>query len=115
MLILLYSSPSGSLPTSVLARSLSGCHAFNNSHGTVGGNEGLVGDATDVGFVYLVEIVHLVEELAPIAIARLIQGKVRSQALVAVKTAQQVGLGSGPDHLQFVVADVFFFRRSISL
>src|SRR6476660_8713210 len=90
-------SPSGSLPTSVLARSLSGSHTFNNSHGAVGGNEGLVGDATDIGFVYLVEIVHLVEKLAPIAIARLIQGKVRSQTLVAVKTAQQISLGSGPD------------------
>ena len=78
--------------------------------GAVGIDEDLVGDAADVGFRDLVDAVDRAEQFAPVAIASLVGGELRGQSFVVGEAANQIGLAAGLDHLQFVVADVFFFQ-----
>src|SRR5258708_35202605 len=92
-----FSLPSCSLATSVLASRSRWGHVFDNPHGAVGGNEGLIGNAPDIGFAHFIEIVHLVEEFTPIVIARLIQGELQDQAFVAAEPAQQSGFAPRHD------------------
>ena len=43
--------------------------SFYDPYGSVRGNKGLVGDTPDIRFAHFVQILHLVEEFSPVAIA----------------------------------------------
>jgi len=51
-----------------------------------------------------------IETVHAVAIPRLISAKLRSQALILGQTTDQICLGASLDHLQLVVADVFFLQ-----
>src|ERR1700729_2779294 len=85
-----------------------GC--FDHADGPVRVVESLVGHASDVRLGYLVDAVHRMEELTPVAIARLVGCKLGSQSFIVSQAADKIGLGASLDHLQLVVADVFFLQ-----
>src|ERR1700690_868940 len=81
---------------------------LNNPYGPVGGHKRLIRHAANVGFTHFVDSIDLGEQLSPITVTCLIEAELERQSLIAAQAANQVGFGAGLDHLQFVVADVFF-------
>ncbi len=76
---------------------------FDAGAGAVAVDEDLVGDAADVGFFDGVDLLQLVEELAPVAEAGLILGELVGEAFVVAEAAEEVGAGSGFEALEFGV------------
>src|SRR5215467_9587975 len=66
-------------------------------------NERLVGDAPDISFADFVNLFNLVEQLAPVAIERLVLTQLEGQALVIAQAADEIGLGARLDGLQLFV------------
>src|ERR1051326_4914305 len=51
--------------------------SFNDSHGAVGVDEDRICDAADIGFADLIDAVDGAKQFAPVAVARLVGGKLR--------------------------------------
>src|ERR1035438_9566510 len=88
--------------TSLVARRL----RLDDAEGAVGLGENLGRHPPDVGLGHLVHSVEIAEQLSPIAITRLVGGKLLSQALVTGEPANQVGLGARLKHLQLFVGNI---------
>src|ERR1035441_22790 len=71
---------------------------LNDADDAVGLGECLVRNPPDVGLGHLVHAVEIAEQLAPIAVTRLVGCKLLRQPLVAGQPANQVGLGACLKH-----------------
>ena len=79
---------------------------LDDADGAVVVQEDLVGHAPDVGFGHLVYTVEVSEQLAPIAVARLVDGELLRQPFIAGQAAEQIRLGARLEHLQLFVGYV---------
>ncbi len=83
-------------------------YGFVDAHGAIALRKSLVSYSANVGLGDLVDPVDGLEQLAPVAVARLVDGELLREALIVAEAADQVGFRARLDHLQFVVGDVFF-------
>ena len=97
------------------ARQAAAVHGFDNSHGAIGwARKFLLATRRISALVTLSIRSTWRKQFAPIAVACLIDRELRGEAFVVGQSAEQVGFGAGLDHLQFVVADVFFLQATRS-
>src|ERR1019366_1767953 len=95
-----------SLARSLLFRSFAWCRlatrrlSLDDANRAVGIGENLVRDSPDVGLGDLVHAIEIAEQLAPIAVARLVGRKLLRQTLVTGEPAKQGGLGARRKHPQ---------------
>src|ERR1700761_3414263 len=83
---------------------------LQNADGTVCVHEGLSGYTANIGLGNLVDLVELLEELAPVAAALLVDGKLGGEVFVIAEAAEQVSAASGPEHLQPFISHVGGFQ-----
>ena len=102
-----------SLIRSLLAAWFCAGGRFDNAHGAVGVNEDLVGDAPDIRLGHFVDAVNRAEQLAPVAIARLVASWVASPSL---SSRPRIRLALVRVLIIFNSSSLMssFFRRSIS-
>src|SRR5580698_8239735 len=99
-----------SLRASILFRGTCGRLGVDLSAGSIGGYKNLIRHAANVSLSDFVDLIKLLEQLAPVAVSRLVLGERGGEALVVIEAAQELGTSPGLVHLKLCIGDVSGFQ-----